>query len=129
MILKIYDAKKSNSKSISLWGDGSPTRDFLYVNDAARGIILAAEKYDDPQPINIGSGQEISIKDLIMTIAKLMRFKGIINWDTSKPNGQPRRCVSNKRAEEKMGFKPSVGLAEGLKQTINWFSRCAQSKS
>ena len=87
-----------------------------------RAIILGAEKYDDPQPINIGSGQEISIKDLIMIIAKLMHYKGTINWDTRKPNGQPRRCVSNRRAEEKLGFRPSIRLEEGLRKTINWFS-------
>ena len=85
MILKIYNAKKSNSKSISLWGDGSPTRDFLYVADAARGIVLASEKYNDAQPINLGSGKEIAIKDLIMAIAKIMHFKGTINWDITKP--------------------------------------------
>jgi GDP-L-fucose synthase len=122
LILKIHNANKSNFKTISLWGDGSPTRDFLYVEDAARGIILAAEKYDDIQPINLGSGQEVSIKDLIITISKLMHYKGTINWDTSKPNGQPRRCVSTKRAEEKLSFRPSVSLKEGLRRTINWFN-------
>jgi GDP-L-fucose synthase len=122
LILKIHNANKSNFKTISLWGDGSPTRDFLYVEDAARGIILAAEKYDDIQPINLGSGQEVSIKDLIITISKLMHYKGIINWDTSKPNGQPRRCVSTKRAEEKLSFRPSVSLKEGLRRTIKWFN-------
>jgi GDP-L-fucose synthase len=122
LILKIHNANKSNFKTISLWGDGSPTRDFLYVEDAARGIILAAEKYDDIQPINLGSGQEVSIKDLIITISKLMHYKGIINWDTSKPNGQPRRCVSTKRAEEKLSFRPSVRLKEGLRRTIKWFN-------
>lgn len=122
LILKIHNANKSNFKTISLWGDGSPTRDFLYVEDAARGIILAAEKYDDIQPINLGSGQEVSIKDLIITISKLMHYKGTINWDTSKPNGQPRRCVSTKRAEEKLSFRPSVSLKEGLRRTIKWFN-------
>ncbi|MGC1131847.1 MAG: GDP-L-fucose synthase [Nitrososphaeraceae archaeon] len=122
MILKIHNAKKSNFRSISLWGDGSPTRDFLYVGDAARAIVLAAEKYDESQPINIGSGQEISIRDLITAIAKLMHYKGTINWDITKPNGQPRRCVSNRRAEEKLGFKPLIGLEKGLRKTINWFS-------
>jgi GDP-L-fucose synthase len=122
LILKIHNANKSNFKTISLWGDGSPTRDFLYVEDAARGIILAAEKYDDIQPINLGSGQEVSIKDLIITISKLMHYKGTINWDTSKPNGQPRRCVSTKRAEEKLSFRTSVNLKEGLRRTIKWFN-------
>jgi GDP-L-fucose synthase len=126
MILKIYNATKSGSKSISLWGDGSPTRDFLYVQDAARGIVLAAEKYDDPDPINLGSGQEISIKSLIITISKLMHYKGAIDWDTTKPNGQPRRCVSIRRAEQKLGFKPSIDLDEGLRKTISWFKKHAK---
>lgn len=121
IILKIYNAKKSKSKEISVWGDGSPTRDFLYVDDAARGIVLAAEKYDDSLPINLGSGEEVSIKDLITIVARLMRYNGTINWDSTKPNGQPRRCVSSKRAEKELGFKPSVKLEEGLRQTISWF--------
>lgn len=122
IILKIYNAKKSNSKTISVWGDGSPTRDFLYVEDAARGIVMAAEKYDDVSPINLGSRHEISIKKLISTIARLMQYKGTIVWDTAKPNGQPRRCVSNKRAEKKLGFRPLVNLEEGLARTIKWFN-------
>ena len=96
LILKIYNAKKNNSKSITLWGDGTPTRDFLYVEDAARGIILAADKYDDPLPINLGSEKEISIKQVVELISDLMKFDGKIIWDVSMPNGQPRRCVSNK---------------------------------
>lgn len=121
LVLKIHNAKRSNSDSITVWGDGSPTRDFLYVEDAARGIILAAEKYDDPRPINLGSGHEISIKDLVTMISKIMNYSGKINWDTSKPNGQPRRCVSNERAENEMGFEPQVSLEDGLKRTIDWF--------
>lgn len=120
LILKIHDAKESNSE-INVWGDGSPTRDFLYVEDAARAIIQAAEKYEDTKPINIGSGQEVSIKKLVSIIAKLMHYNGIVKWDTSKPNGQPRRCVSNKRAEESLGFKPLVNLEQGLRRTIKWF--------
>ena len=121
LILKIYNAKKNNSKSITLWGDGTPTRDFLYVKDAARGIILAADKYDDPLPINLGSEEEISIKQVVKLISDLMKFDGKIIWDTSMPNGQPRRCVSNKRAEEKLNFKPQFSLKEGLRRTIDWF--------
>ena len=121
LILKIYNAKKNNSKSITLWGDGTPTRDFLYVEDAARGIILAADKYDDPLPINLGSEEEISIKQVVKLISDLMKFDGKIIWDTSMPNGQPRRCVSNKRAEEKLNFKPQFSLKEGLRRTIDWF--------
>lgn len=121
LILKIHNAKTTNSDSITIWGDGTPTRDFLYVEDAARGIILASEKYDEEFPINLGSEEEISIKDLVKMISKLMNFTGTIKWDTSKPNGQPRRCVSNKKAEEKFGFKPRITLEEGLKRTIDWF--------
>ena len=121
LILKIYNAKKNNSKSITLWGDGTPTRDFLYVEDAARGIILAADKYDDPLPINLGSEEEISIIQVVELISDLMKFDGKIIWDASMPNGQPRRCVSNKRAEEKLNFKPQFSLKEGLGRTIDWF--------
>ena len=122
LILKIDNAKKNNSKSITLWGDGTPTRDFLYVEDASRGIILAADKYDDPLPINLSSEEEISIKQLAELISDLMKFDGKITWDTSKPNGQPRRCVSNKRAEEKLNFKPEISLKEGLRRTIECYT-------
>ena len=122
LILKINNAKKNNSKSITLWGDGTPTRDFLYVEDASRGIILAADKYDDPLPINLSSEEEISIKQLAELISDLMKFDGKITWDTSKPNGQPRRCVSNKRAEEKLNFKPEISLKEGLRRTIEYYT-------
>jgi len=122
LILKINNAKKNNSKSITLWGDGTPTRDFLYVEDASRGIILAADKYDDPLPINLSSEEEISIKQLADIISDLMKFDGKITWDTSKPNGQPRRCVSNKRAEEKLNFKPEISLKEGLRRTIECYT-------
>ena len=122
LILKIDNAKKNNSKSITLWGDGTPTRDFLYVEEASRGIILAADKYDDPLPINLSSEEEISIKQLAEIISDLMKFDGKITWDTSKPNGQPRRCVSNKRAEEKLNFKPEISLKEGLRRTIECYT-------
>lgn len=121
LILKIHNAKMTNSDSITIWGDGTPTRDFLYVEDAARGIILATENYDEEFPINLGSEEEISIRDLVTIISRLMNFTGTIKWDTSKPNGQPRRCVSNKKAEEKFGFKPKITLEDGLKKTIEWF--------
>ena len=122
LISKIDNAKKNNSKSITLWGDGTPTRDFLYVEDASRGIILSADKYDDPLPINLSSEEEISIKQLAEIISDLMKFDGKITWDTSKPNGQPRRCVSNKRAEEKLNFKPEISLKEGLRRTIECYT-------
>jgi len=105
-----------------MWGDGSPTRDFLFVQDAGRAIILAAEKYDEPFPVNISNEEEISIRDLVSLIAELMSFDGNIKWDNSKPNGQPRRCVSNKKAEEKFGFTPEITLKDGLRNTIKWFN-------
>jgi len=123
LILKIHEAKKSNKNKIIVWGDGTPSRDFLYVEDAARGIILAGEKYDESEPINIASEQEITIKDLVSLLCELMNFDGEIKWDTSKPNGQPRRCVSNKKAREKIGFKPVFDFRSGLEKTIEWFNQ------
>ena len=119
LILKIFNAKNSNS--ITLWGDGSPTRDFLYIDDVAKGIVLAAENYNDHLPVNLSSDDEISIKDLSNIISKLMQFDGKIEWDKSKPNGQPRRRVSNKRAKESFGFKPETNIEDGLRNTIEWF--------
>ena len=127
IIKKIYDAKESQSEKIVLWGDGSPTRDFLHVRDTAKGIILAAEKYNESSPINLGSELEISIRDLSEMIKDLMDFSGVIEWDTSKPNGQPRRCVSNVRARELLGFEPETKIREGLEETITWFMK--QQKS
>jgi len=121
LILKIFNAKNSNSNLITLWGDGSPTRDFLYIDDAAKGIVLAAENYNDHLPVNLGSDDEISIKDLANLISKLMQFEGKIEWDKSKPNGQPRRRVSNKRAKESFGFSLETNIEDGLRNTIEWF--------
>jgi GDP-L-fucose synthase len=121
IIKKIYQAKKSCLDSITLWGDGSPTRDFLYVQDAAKGIILAAENYNEPLPVNLSSDDEISIKNLVSLISEIMNFQGDILWDNSKPNGQPRRRVDNKKAKEKFGFKPEISFKKGLELTINWF--------
>jgi len=121
LIKKISDAQKTKSDTITVWGDGTPTRDFLYVDDAAKGIILAAEKYNSPEPINLGSEQEISIKDLVSLIFKLMDLNGKIKWDTSKPNGQPRRCVNNERARNLLEFTPETTLENGLKNTIQWY--------
>ena len=104
-----------------MWGDGTPTRDFLYVQDGVKGIILAAEKYNQSDPINLGSEDEISIKELAQKIMNIMEFKGEIIWDPTKPNGQPRRCVSNNKAEKEIGFKPKISLNEGLEKTISWF--------
>tara|TARA_Y100000748_G_scaffold304167_1_gene312211 strand:- start:3294 stop:4226 length:933 start_codon:yes stop_codon:yes gene_type:complete len=121
IISKIFNAIEKNSDEIVLWGDGNATRDFLFVDDASDGIILAAEKYDNASPINLGAEYEISIKDLATMISKIMKFSGEIKWDNSKSNGQPRRCVSNKKAEKEIGFKPKTSLDDGLEQMIKWF--------
>jgi GDP-L-fucose synthase len=121
LIKKCIDAKEVGDKEIVVWGDGSPTREFLYVEDAAEGIVLATEKYNSGEPVNIGAGFEISIKKLVELIAKLSEFKGNIIWDTSKPNGQPRRMLDTTRAEKEIGFKAKASFNEGLKKTINWY--------
>jgi len=107
--------------SITVWGTGKPTREFLYVEDAAEGILLATEKYNKSDPLNLGAGFEISIKDLVELIAKLTGFKGKIVWDTSKPDGQPRRCLDTSKAEKEFGFKAKMDFEEGLKKTIDWY--------
>ncbi|HCJ65801.1 MAG TPA: GDP-fucose synthetase [Elusimicrobia bacterium] len=129
LIRKCLDAQKSPTNSpltihhspIIVWGTGKPTREFLYVEDAAEGIILATEKYNKPGPVNLGAGFEISIKDLVDLIAKLTGFKGEIVWDTSKPDGQPRRCLDTTKAEKEFGFKAKTKFEEGLKKTIKWY--------
>jgi GDP-L-fucose synthase len=121
LIKKCLDAKASDANEIVLWGDGSPTREFLYVDDAARGVVDAAEKYNESDPVNLGSGAEISIKDLSEKIAEITGFKGRITWDKTKPNGQPRRKLDTTRAREKFGFEAKVQLEEGLKQTVEWY--------
>jgi len=121
LIKKCVEAVQANAPAIEVWGDGSPTREFLYVEDAAEGIVLAAERYDGDQPVNLGSGMEISIRDLVETIAGLTGFKGDIAWDTSKPNGQPRRCLDVSRAEREFGFRARVPFEEGLRRTIEWY--------
>jgi GDP-L-fucose synthase len=121
LILKIFHAKKNNLEQIEVWGDGSPTRDFLFVDDAAKGIVQAAEKYDEISPLNLGSSEEISIKKLVSLISDILDYNGKIVWNKSKPNGQPRRCVSYVRAKEKINFEPKVNFSDGMKQTIQWF--------
>jgi GDP-L-fucose synthase len=121
LIKKCVDAKRSGQKEIVVWGDGSATREFLYVDDAAEGIVLAMEKYNDPDPVNIGAGFEISIKDLVHLIAKVSGFDGKIVWDTSKPNGQPRRMLDTGRAQQRFGFKATTGFEAGLKETVKWY--------
>lgn len=121
LIRKCLEAKQSGAEYITAWGDGSPTRQFLYVDDAAVGLVLAAEHYNDPEPVNLGAGAEISIKDLAEFVAELTGFEGEIRWDTSKPNGQPRRALSTKRAEEAFGFRAETDYWDGLKATIAWY--------
>jgi len=112
---------KSQEPTITVWGTGRPTREFLYVEDAAEGIILATEKYNKSDPVNIGAGFEISIKDLVNLIAKLTGFKGKIIWDKTKPDGQPRRCLDISRARREFSFKAKTQFEEGLKKTIEWY--------
>lgn len=121
LIKKCVEAVESKAESIEVWGDGSPTREFLYVEDAAEGILLATEKYDSPEPVNLGSGMEISIKDLVELIARLTGFNGRIVWDASKPNGQPRRRLDVDRAEKAFGFRAGTTFEQGLKRTIDWY--------
>ena len=120
LIKKVNDAKKTGKKYINVWGTGTASREFLYVNDCAEGIILATEKYDKPDPVNLGANREIKIKDLVQLICKLMKFKGELRWDSSKPDGQPRRMVDATLAKKEFGFKSTTNLEEGLKKTINW---------
>jgi len=121
LIRKCIEAQEAGEDHIVVWGDGSPTREFIYVKDAARGIALATERYNESLPVNIGSGFEISIKDLAQKIAKLTGFTGDLVWDTSKPNGQPRRALDTRRAKEKFGFEAQTDFDEGLKRTIDWY--------
>jgi GDP-L-fucose synthase len=121
LIKRCIDARDAGAEEIVVWGDGSPTREFLYVEDAADGIIMATEKYDGPEPVNLGSGFEVSIKDLVTIIAKAAGYKGRIVWDATKPNGQPRRNLDTTRAQREFGFKARMDFAEGLRNTVKWY--------
>ena len=121
LIRKTVEATERGDKEIPAWGDGSPTREFLYVEDAADGIVAAAEKYNDSEPINLGSGYEISIKDLVEMTAKMTGFTGKIVWQTDKPNGQPRRGLDVSRAKDYFGWSAQVPFEEGMRRTIEWF--------
>ena len=121
VIRKCIEAIQRGDKQIVVWGDGSPTREFLYATDAADGIVLGAEKYAGSEPINLGSGQEISIKELVEMVAELTGYQGEIVWDTSRPNGQPRRSLDTSRAKELFGFTASKSLRDGLQETIAWY--------
>lgn len=125
LIRKCLEAVRTGAEEIVLWGDGSPTREFLYVEDAAEGIVRAAERYDGAEPINLGSGMEISIRDLACKIAALTGFAGRIVWDASQPNGQPRRSLDVSRAERELGFHARTGLQEGLRATIDWYAEAS----
>lgn len=122
-IRRMSEARARDDDSITLWGDGSPTRDYVYVADAAEAVLLAAERYNDSEPVNIGSGQEISIRDLAETIAHLVGYTGHIEWDVSRPNGQPRRCLDVSQAQRSFGFRASTPFPAGLRTTIDWYER------
>lgn len=121
MIRKIHEAKINNSPNITLWGDGSASREFLYVEDAAIAIVKATKSYNKSQPVNLGSGIEITIKELVKLISKIMDYQGQIIWDTTKPNGQPRRCLDTTKAREEFGFVAQTTLEDGLRKTIQWY--------
>jgi len=123
IIKKVYDAKKAGEDRIVLWGTGRATREFLFVRDCAEGILLAAERYDGPEPVNLGAGREISIRDLGELICRLSGFQGRIEWDTSKPDGQPRRCLDTRRAKREFGFEARTPFEAGLKETIEWYEK------
>lgn len=123
LIKKCFDALAGGKDEIVVWGTGKATREFLYVEDAAEGIVLATERYDDAEPVNLGAGFEISIKDLLTMIIALTGFKGRIVWDDTKPDGQPRRMLDTGKAERLFGFKARTSLEEGLKKTINWYKK------
>jgi GDP-L-fucose synthase len=128
LIRKCIDAQVKGSDQIILWGDGTPTREFLYVEDAAEGLIMATESYDGLEPFNLGSGQEIRIKDLANLIARLTGFSGEIVWDTTKPNGQPRRALDTTRAEKFFGFRARMPFEEGLRRTIEWYKNYSRAE-
>jgi GDP-L-fucose synthase len=118
MICRFVEANTAGAPSVTLWGDGSPTREFLYVEDAAQAFRLALERYDGPEPINVGSGEEITIKDLAGLVAGIVGYQGEVDWDLSRPNGQPRRCLDTSRTQELLGFEAEVGLPEGVTRTV-----------
>jgi GDP-L-fucose synthase len=127
LIRKFVEAVRAGSDEVDVWGTGAASREFLYVDDAARGIAMAAERYDKPQPVNLGSGKEIRIKDLVLMIAELTGFRGEILWDVSKPDGQPRRCLDVTRALQEFGFQAEMDFMEGLRRTVDWYVKGAGS--
>lgn len=125
LIRKVHEAQQRGDTQIPVWGDGSPTREFLYSTDAARGIVMGTQYYSESEPVNLGTGYEISIKDLITLICELMEYKGELVWEVDKPNGQPRRCLDTQRAKEKFGFVAEMEFKQGLKNTIDWYRQHA----
>jgi GDP-L-fucose synthase len=123
LIKKFVEAVEDDHRTVEIWGTGAASREFLYVDDCARAIVLAAEHYNKPDPVNIGAGREISIKELVMLIGKLTGFEGKIHWDSSKPDGQPRRCLDVSRAKQEFGFEARTTFEEGLKATIDWYMK------
>jgi len=130
LIKKMVDAKLEGSNEVLVWGTGKASREFLYVEDAAEGILLATEKYNKPDPVNLGAGKEITIRELVNLISELTGYEGKIVWDTSKPDGQPRRCLDTSKAKKEFGFEAKTAFKEGLKKTIDWYkknrSKCAE---
>jgi GDP-L-fucose synthase len=123
LIKKFFDAKIKNENSVVIWGTGKATREFLYVEDAANGIILAAERYNKSDPVNLGAGFEVSIKDLAKLIARMVGFGGKLVWDTSKPDGQPRRMLNTKKAKREFGFAAKTSFEKGLREEIKWYEK------
>ena len=121
LLKKFIEAKKNGDTSVTVWGDGTASREFLYAGDCAKAIELSIEGYNSPDPMNIGTGKEISIKDLVGLIKSVVGYTGEINFDTSKPNGQPRRCLDTSKAEKELGFVAETSFEEGLKKTYNWY--------
>ncbi|MEL6247379.1 MAG: GDP-L-fucose synthase [Cyanobacteria bacterium J06626_23] len=127
LIRKVHEAQVRGDKTLPAWGDGSPTREFLYSEDAARGIVMATQRYSDAAPVNLGTGSEISIRNLVNLICDLMGFEGEVVWQTDQPNGQPRRCLDTARAKAAFGFEAQVSFEEGLKNTIEWYRQHAEA--
>lgn len=125
LIRKVYEAQQRGDKTLPVWGDGSPSREFLYSMDAARGIVMATQFYNDSEPVNLGTHQEVTIRNLVELICDLMGFEGEILWETDKPNGQPRRCLDTERAKKAFGFTAEIEFKEGLKHTIDWYRQHA----
>jgi GDP-L-fucose synthase len=125
LIRKVYEAQVRGDKQLPVWGDGSPTREFLYSEDAALGIVMGTQFYNESEPVNLGTGYEISIRDLVTLICELMEFDGEIVWETDKPNGQPRRCLDTERAKQAFNFTAQVDFRQGLKNTIDWYRQNA----